>query len=310
MSILHPQMRNIGYILLLAFLVACSSCNDSAAWQEEEQLTIARLDSIAKADSIARDAYELNLQRHSASFSTFYYEEAKGNYEYALDISHHLLEMTDSLAQYKISELENKRANELLRHQNRELELRLQRQQSIYVACIAILSLLLLSFIGYRYFRRMSISISRKEDEIMRLNKRIASDESEKEQLMAENKALQQEIAQYTSTQAEKGLAIIHRLREAPYSVEKEEMKSILAVTNQVHQDVLLRLAAKYPLLTRIDLQYCCLVFLGFTNAQICTILYVTESAISKWLDRMSVKTSHKRETIYHFLHDFLFSPK
>ncbi len=309
--ILRSKMRSTLYILLTCFLVACGK----QGTENSELKEYVRPDSVLMADSVFQRIEETVHSGRAIALSLSSEYEAKGNYDEAFYYSNvYMTEITDSIvmdiAKKYVTDLETKRLNEQLRHRNRELELRLQRQQSIYVTCIALLSLSLLSVLGYRYYRRMSVSMAKKEEEIIRLNEQITSDKNRVAELLAENEALQKEISQYTPTQAQRGLAIVSRLQEAPYLIEKEDMKSIFAVTNQMHKNVLLRLASQYPLLSRIDLSYCCLVFLGFTNAEICTILNVTESAISKWLDRMSYKTSRKRESIYKFLYDFLFAKK
>ncbi len=61
-------------------------------------------------------------------------------------------------------------------------------------------------------------------------------DENEKEQLIAENEALREEIAQYTPTEVQKGLAIVCRLREAPYIVQRDDLKSLFAFTDLAYK--------------------------------------------------------------------------
>ncbi len=203
--------------------------------------------------------------------------------------------------------------------QQRNTELRWQKQQSIYIGCIVVLSLLLLLFWGYRYYRRLlarkekqlvaleqikrqnQIYISHKEEEIARLEKLILSNENQNTQLIAEKETLQKELEEYKQNSQCPEDMLYFRLQKSPFPLSKDQWGELLTFTNQYHGAFINRITEAYPLLSSTDLLYCCLIRLGFTKNEMATILNVNTDSITTWkwrvckskfnIDRVNIQT-------------------
>ncbi len=106
------------------------------------------------------------------------------------------------------------------------------------------------------------------------------------------------------------GVTTLSRLKAAPYVLSEEEMQGLYAVTDLVHHNVLTRLVTQYPMLSKTDIRYSCLVILGYTNTEICKILNVSPSAFEKWTKRMKDKIGDDSINIHQFLRNSLYTKK
>lgn len=73
----------------------------------------------------------------------------------------------------------------------------------------------------------------------------------------------------------------IWKLREYPIYLEADEWKRLEEVTNKIYKNYTRRLKEEFPLLTELDIQFCILLKLQFSNSQIAAITAVSSSSVS-----------------------------
>lgn len=243
----------------------------------------------------------------------------------ALKFSRLLWERNDSIYQ-----IDQSRSQEDFRQKYREQQ-ELNRQNEIAFAkerkllrTLVLVFLLLATFASIILFYQRRVAIQKrrnmqKESEINALLLRI----SENETVMSRNEALILELSaqmeqdtldheelQHLSAQLQEQNDIlrlrilelrkqmanqtpsISSLQDKAHYLTGDDWDSLLKEMDLMYDDITMRLKTMVPTMTAADVQFCCLLKLGFSYAEIGTILNITPSSVAKRKLRLKAKMS------------------
>lgn len=264
-----------------------------------------------------------NLYTIEGAYYALYDIDVKqGNYKEAIKYNEQHLIYADSLSRInhsrELSGIQAKYDYEKLRNINNELKVKKAKQEQVGLIIIIFLSGIALVY-QYCLLRKEKLLVVTKE-EVRHCNMRIEENEiklKKNEQLiislydqlskvneirlnraalLLENKRLQDKISRISSLNSSRRIQLrdqipyfdwLKGLKETPSYLIEKDWRLIMDWMDLQYNNFIVRLRQDFLDFTNLDKQYCCLIKMGFTTAQIATFMASSPNSVTKQKQRI-----------------------